>query len=186
MKKHSAASRESAPGPTPLELIEIAKGMPFNQNELMLAWQSLAQSRLNQETDKAYERIADLLRDQLTVARLYWQIAHEVCGNPVSFPDDAPDYCPPELRRWFHLNEDGSKKILGSKAAQFLQWKRPTFLKTWDELIPWKFRASESYSESLLLQLKAQKIEADRKRKAARERNRRARKKPAQEKSEKL
>jgi len=31
---------KGAPEPTPLELIEIAKGVPLNQNELTLAWQS--------------------------------------------------------------------------------------------------------------------------------------------------
>jgi hypothetical protein len=171
MKKPSAASRESALGPTPLELIEIANGLPLNQNELALAFQSLAQ----QLWPTAEEKIADPIRARLTFARFYWQIAHEVCATPVSFPSDAPDYCPPELRRWFQLDNDGSQKIPGSKAAQFLEWKRPTFFKTWDEFIPrWKFRESDSYSESLLRQLEAHK--ADRKRKADREKNRRARK----------
>jgi hypothetical protein len=82
MRKATTAKREPTAEPSPLELIEIAKGLPLNQNELALAFQSLAQSRLTQTTAKDYERIADRLREQLTVAWFYWQIAHEVCGDP--------------------------------------------------------------------------------------------------------
>ena len=74
-----AVKREPAAEPTPLELIEIAQGIPFNQNELTLAWASLEYPKTG--TAKVYERIADLFREQLIVARLYWQIAHE-CAPP--------------------------------------------------------------------------------------------------------
>jgi hypothetical protein len=175
MRNARTVKREPAVEPTPLELIEIAQGIPFNQNELTLAWASLAHTK---ETAKVYERIADLLSDQLTVARLYWQIAHEICATPVSFPADAPNYCPPELERWFQLDCDNSERIPGSKAAQFLGWTRPTFLKAWDTFFPfWKFRESKSYSASLLRRLGAYRIEAERKRKADQAKARRARKK---------
>ena len=75
MRKPRAIKKQPAVEPTPLELIEIAQGIPFNQNELTLAWASVVGSRLTGDTAKDFERIADLLRDQLKVARLYWQIA---------------------------------------------------------------------------------------------------------------
>ena len=104
----------------------------------------------------------------------------------MSFPSDAPEYCPPELRRWVQLDADGSKRIPGSEAAQFLEWKHTAFLKTWEEIIPhWKFSESNSYSESLLLQLKVRRLEADRKRQAAQAKNRR-KKNRASEKSKTL
>jgi hypothetical protein len=52
MRKATTAKREPTAEPSPLELIEIAKGLPLNQNELALAFQSLAQSRLTQTTAK--------------------------------------------------------------------------------------------------------------------------------------
>jgi hypothetical protein len=61
MRNARAIKSPSPVEPTPLELIEIAKGIPFNEKELVLAWESLA---LTQETAKAWERIADLLRDK--------------------------------------------------------------------------------------------------------------------------
>jgi hypothetical protein len=80
------------------------------------------------------------------------------------------------------------RKILGSKAAQHLGWTRPAFLKTWREFIGpyWEFDENGDYSESLLRQLKARKIEGDRKREADQARDRRAERKARQEKSEKL
>ena len=107
MRNARAVKKEPAFEPTPLELIEIAQGIPFNQNKLTLAWASLAYT----QTAEVYERIADLLRDRLTIARLYWQIAHEICATPVSFPADAPNYCRPERQRWFALDADKSERI---------------------------------------------------------------------------
>jgi hypothetical protein len=172
MRKSGASKREPAAEPSPLELNEFVNQVPLNINELRLAWES-----------KDYDRIADLLRERFTAARLAWQIAHEVCATPVTVGPDPRA----KLGRWNRLDFDQSERILGSKAARHLGWTRPAFLKAWSEFIGpyWEFDENRDYSESLLLQLKADKSEADRKRKAARERNRRARKKPAQEKSEK-
>jgi hypothetical protein len=93
-----------------------------------------------------------------------------------------------ELNRWIRFDCDESERISGNKAAQHLGWTRPTFLRTWREFIGryWEFDENGDYSESLLRQLKARKIEGDRKREADQARDRRAERKTRQEKSEKL
>ena len=188
MKRPKAAKKGSADGPTELELLTFAQQTPLNQNELTLAMASLSQARLTQQTAKAYERIAHLLREQAIFARFHWQIFHEVCATRVSFPADAPDYIPPELMSWIRANVDGSRMISGREAARFLGWTRPTLIKIWDMFIPtdFKFGEEESYSESFLRRLAALRDEDERKRKAERQKELRARKKPTQEKSEKL
>ena len=45
MRNARAVKKELAVEPSPLELIEIAQGIPFNQNELTVAWASLAYTK---------------------------------------------------------------------------------------------------------------------------------------------
>jgi hypothetical protein len=163
--------------PTELELLEFADRVPLNQKELTLAWEC-----------RDYERIRLLVKEQFQAAQVVWQIAHEVCATPVSFPEPAEPGLPPENYPWIQADCDKSERIRGSEAAKFLGLTRAALAKAWKELVPsaWKFDENERLSASFLRLLETRKIEADRKRKADREKDRRIRKKPTQEKSEKL
>jgi hypothetical protein len=188
MKRPNAAKREPVDGPTELELLEFAKQTPLDAQAMAQAVYSLTYATQGSQASEAYKTIARLLRKQAILARFYWQIFHEVCGTPVSLPDDAPDYTPPEVLVWIQALVDGTSMISGREAARFLGWTRPTLIKTWNSFVPkaFKFSEGDSYSESFLKRVAALRAEDERKKKADRQKDRRAREKPTQEKSEKL